>query len=57
MRFGARNTKYIEDASHKESPWKKTKLLDNIPYSLAIEDKDCVVSREEISLFAKIYSD
>ena len=55
MRFGTKNTKYIEDVSHEEAPWKMTSLLDNIPYTLAINDKDCVVSKEEIELFSKIY--
>ena len=55
MRFGTKNTKYIEDVSHEEAPWKMTNLLDNIPYTLAINDKDCVVSKEEIELFSKIY--
>ena len=55
MRFGTKNTKHIEDVSHEEAPWKMTSLLDNIPYTLAINDKDCVVSKEEIELFSKIY--
>ena len=55
MRFGTKNTKHIEDVSHEEAPWKMTNLLDNIPYTLAINDKDCVVSKEEIELFSKIY--
>ena len=53
-RFGDKNTKFIEDASHKESPWKCTNMLENIPYTLAAKDNDCLVSEEEISLMLKI---
>lgn len=47
-RFGDKNTKYVEDASHKEAPWRETSLLDNIPYSLATHDSDCLVDKVEI---------
>jgi uncharacterized phage-associated protein len=53
-RFGDKNTKYIEDASHKESPWKETLLLDTIPYTLAAMDDDCQVSKEEIEMLLGI---
>lgn len=53
-RFGEKNTKYIEDASHVEAPWKETVLLENIPYSLATHDGDCLVSEEEIKLLEDI---
>lgn len=53
-KFGKKNTKYIEDASHNEAPWKKTKLLDNIPYSLAAEDNDCKMTGEELELLSVI---
>jgi uncharacterized phage-associated protein len=53
-RFRDKNTKFIEDASHKESPWKCTNMLENIPYTLAAKDNDCLVSEEEISLMLKI---
>ncbi len=49
-KFGNKNTKYIEDASHNEAPWKGTNLLDNIPYSLAAEDNDCRMTKEELEL-------
>lgn len=49
-RFGNKNTKFIEDASHKESPWEKTNLLQVIPYTLAAEDPDSEVTKEEIEL-------
>jgi uncharacterized phage-associated protein len=49
-RFGNKNTKDIEDASHEEAPWKKTNLLDEIPYFLAAEDSDCKMSKEELQL-------
>lgn len=50
LRFGDKNTKFIEDASHKESPWQKTTFLQTIPYELAAEDNDSEVSKEEIEL-------
>lgn len=50
IRFGNRNTKFIEDASHKESPWQKTTELQTIPYELAADDPDSEVSKEEIEL-------
>ncbi|MDD5291506.1 MAG: Panacea domain-containing protein [Patescibacteria group bacterium] len=53
-RFGDKNTKFIEEASHKESPWNCTNMLDNIPYTLAAKDKDCLVSEEEIALLLSI---
>lgn len=53
-RFGDKNTKFIEDASHKESAWTQTGLLEEIPYTLAAEDRDSKVSKEEIELLMKI---
>lgn len=53
-RFGDKNTKYIEDASHNESPWKETSFLDKIPYQLAAKDTDSHVDEEEISLLLEI---
>jgi uncharacterized phage-associated protein len=52
--FGDKNTKFIEEASHKESPWKCTNLLENIPYTLAAKDEDCLVTEEEIALMLSI---
>src|SRR3989304_7320281 len=54
QRFGNKNTKYIEDASHEEAPWKETKFLEPIPYTLAAKDKDCLVSEKEIKLITEI---
>ncbi len=56
FKFGNKNTKYVEDASHDEAPWKKTVLLEKIPYSLATEDPDCIVSKEEIELGLELFS-
>jgi len=53
-RFWDKNTKYIEEASHEESPWRCTNMLEKIPYTLAVGDKDCEVSEEEIVLLLKI---
>ena len=49
-RFGDKTTRFVEDASHKEAPWLKTKFLEEIPYALAAEDKDCIVDKETIKL-------
>ena len=53
-RFGDKTTKFIEDASHKEAPWIKTQFLDEIPYTLAAEDKDCIVAKETIELSTEL---
>jgi len=53
-RFGNKNTKYIEDASHKESPWMETAMLEEISYSLAASDSDCCISKEEIELMESL---
>ncbi len=50
LKFGGKNTQYIEDASHDEAPWKKTILLEEIPYSLAAEDDDCKMTKAELEL-------
>jgi len=54
-RFGDKNTKYIEDASHIEAPWQKTQLLEEIPYILAAEDDDFLADKEEVELMLKIH--
>lgn len=54
-RFGDKTTKYIEDASHTESPWKKTELLEQISYTLAADDNDSEISKEDIDLLLRIW--
>ncbi len=54
QRFGNKNTKYIEDASHNEAAWKETKLLEKISYTLAAKDKDSRVTKEEIELLLSL---
>lgn len=56
-RFKDKNTKEIVDASHNEAPWRKTSLLETIPYQLATDDNDCLVEKEEIELLLKISND
>lgn len=53
-RFKNKTAKEIKDAAHRESPWKKTSLLEIIPYQLAADDNDCLVEKEEIELLFKI---
>ena len=48
QRFGDKNTKFIKDAAHSEAPWRKTAMLEEIPFSLVVEDNDCRVTKEEI---------
>jgi uncharacterized phage-associated protein len=54
-RFAHKNTKYLEDQSHKEAAWSKTNELQDIPYSLAAEDLDCEVTKEDIELALKVF--
>ncbi|MBU0578419.1 SocA family protein [Patescibacteria group bacterium] len=54
LRFGDKNTKYLEDISHKESAWRMTRFLQVIPYNLAANDKDCLVEEEDIKLLMDI---
>lgn len=54
QRFGNKNTKYIEDASHNEAAWRETKLLEKIPYALAAKDSDSKVTEEEIELLLSL---
>ncbi len=53
-RFKDSNTKTIEEASHQEAPWKETSLLEMIPYTLAVHDKDCLVDVEDIELALRL---
>ncbi|MFH1129118.1 MAG: Panacea domain-containing protein [Patescibacteria group bacterium] len=53
-KFGDKNTKYIEEASHNESPWKETKFLGLIPYALAANDPDCIARKEEIEMIVNL---
>ena len=48
LRFGDKNTQYVEKASHLEAPWRLTEIPDDISYTLAAEDPDSKVSKEEI---------
>ncbi len=52
--YGNDKTEAVEEASHKESAWSKTSFLDKIPYSLAAQDPDSKVSKEEIELLLQI---
>lgn len=54
QKYGQRNTRDTENASHDEAPWKETKLLEEIPYSLATHDLDAKVTKEEVDLLMKI---
>lgn len=53
-KFGNKNTNYIEEASHREAPWRLTKELQTIPYTLAADDNDCLMKKESIELFNKL---
>jgi uncharacterized phage-associated protein len=54
QRFGDKNTRDTELASHSEAPWNETQLLESIPYTLAAKDQDCQVTEEEIKLLLEI---
>lgn len=53
-RFGSNNTQSIEEASHEEAPWKESEMLQEIPYTLALKDKDCNASKEEMDFLQNI---
>jgi len=53
-RFGDKTTKQTEEVSHSEAPWKNTKFLEKIPYTLAADDADSLVTREELELLEQI---
>jgi len=55
-RFKDKNTEYIERASHEESPWKRSDMFKEIPYTLAAEDADCMASKEEIEMAINLFS-
>lgn len=46
--------KQIEDASHAESAWLKTKLGEDIPYTLGAEDSDSMVEKGDVETALKI---
>jgi uncharacterized phage-associated protein len=48
------NKDTIENDSHKEAPWKYTKFLQEIPYTLATKDDNCKATKEEIELVMEI---
>ena len=50
VRFGDRNTKFIEEASHKEEAWNSVAMLQETPYTLAVKDGDCLVKEKDIKL-------
>jgi uncharacterized phage-associated protein len=54
VRFGSKNTQYIEETSHDEAPWKDSQMFQEIPYSLAAKDSDCKVAKEDIELLLQI---
>ncbi|OGZ43269.1 MAG: hypothetical protein A3J55_02670 [Candidatus Ryanbacteria bacterium RIFCSPHIGHO2_02_FULL_45_17b] len=55
-RFAGKTGKFIEDKSHEEAAWSKTKELESIPYTLATEDPDCHVSKEEIEFVLGVFN-
>jgi uncharacterized phage-associated protein len=55
-RFADKNAKFVEDKSHEEAAWARTKELENIPYTLATEDADCKVSKDEIKFVVEAFA-
>jgi uncharacterized phage-associated protein len=49
-RFKDKTGKFIEERSHEESAWRLTSELEDIPYTLAVNDPDCLISKEDIEL-------
>jgi len=54
LRFGNKTTQFVENASHKEAPWKETRFLEEIPYTLATHDPDSKADEEDIKLLLKL---
>lgn len=53
-RYWGDNAKKLEELSHKEAPWRLTKDSEEIPYTLAAEDKDSLVDKEIIELSLEV---
>lgn len=56
QRFKEKNGKFIEDSSHEENAWSSTAELEDIAYTLAVGDPDCLVEKEEIELALRVMS-
>lgn len=54
MKFKNYSTPQIVDFSHQEAPWRLTRQLEIIPYTLAAEDPDCSVTKRDIELLLDI---
>ena len=46
--YGKSLMRSVRDKSHQQAPWRETKYLEPIPYSLAAKDPDSLVTKEEI---------
>ena len=53
-KFFSSTGKNIEDASHQEAGWLMTRELESIPYTLAVNDSDCLVDKEDIETLLEI---
>lgn len=53
-KFGREPTKVVEDASHNEAPWNLTSETEEIPYSLAAKDPDCLFEEKDLELLKQI---
>ena len=56
-RFSNSNTQQIEEASHKEAPWRLTRLCEYIPYNLAAKDNDCKFTEDELGMILDVLND
>lgn len=54
LKFGDKNTAIVEELSHKEAPWARSRMNDPILYSLAAFDADCEVEKDEIELLENL---
>lgn len=54
-RFADKTGKFIEDRSHEESAFVMTKELEEIPYTLAVHDLDCLSKKEEIEFVLNVF--
>jgi len=53
-RFNDKTGKFIEEESHGEAAWSMTRETEEISYSLAVNDSDCFVDKEDIDLSLEI---
>lgn len=52
--FANRSAREMVQLAHAQAPWLETKELDEIHYTLAAHDNDCLVDEEDIQLLSQL---